>query len=408
MLVLVDTLWPDHLSLYGYARATSRVLDARAADGRVFEQARAPAPWTLPSARALLSADRVRDFEPEDTIAVHVQREGWRTVLLSANPNVGAPLGFHAGWDRTELHEGAPAGEQVERALVELAGHPDHLFVVLHLMDPHLPYAEPTALRRHFAGPAPSPRVADPIHEPVLAASLAAAPLSPAEHRYITDRYDQNVLAVDEALARLWPVLTENDLVMVVSGHGESLGDDGHVGHGHSLDDAVMRVPLVIWGPGVQAGGSTDPVGLERAWEAAGGEPLVSAVQVAWRALPAHAVPELPSELQGLQVDVPDSTGAPWLPPAPLRRTAPTVVSVNDSTWQLRPAPMRRLPAVVYFPVSSERRTTDDVSVQVLRDGAWSAANALQTAVVRVPPEVPQVPLGPSGPGLGEPSAPKQ
>lgn len=263
VLVLVDTLRADHLPTYGYPRPTAPVLTAKAAHARVFTEARSPAPWTLPAARALLGADRIRDFDPDQTVPVLLHDAGWRTVLLSANPNISAPFGFHAGWDRAELHEQAPAADQVDRALTELASHPDQLFVLLHLMDPHLPYAEPDALRHRFAGEAPSPRLADPILEPQLAAALAVAPITAAERAYLGDRYDQTILAVDQALARLWPVLGENDLVIVVSDHGESLGEDGQVGHGHSLDEALVRVPLLLWGPGVGAGSSAAPVGLD-------------------------------------------------------------------------------------------------------------------------------------------------
>ena len=49
ILVVVDTLRADHLGLYGYARPTSPNLDAWAKDGRVFDHAYAPSPWTLPS-----------------------------------------------------------------------------------------------------------------------------------------------------------------------------------------------------------------------------------------------------------------------------------------------------------------------------------------------------------------------
>ena len=49
ILIVADTLRADHLGLYGYDRPTSPNLDSWAAEGRVFEHAFAPAPWTLPS-----------------------------------------------------------------------------------------------------------------------------------------------------------------------------------------------------------------------------------------------------------------------------------------------------------------------------------------------------------------------
>ena len=50
ILVVVDTLRADHLGLYGYARPTSpNAGRVGQADGRVFDHAYAPSPWTLPS-----------------------------------------------------------------------------------------------------------------------------------------------------------------------------------------------------------------------------------------------------------------------------------------------------------------------------------------------------------------------
>ena len=263
VVVLVDTLRADHLGRYGYDRPTSPGLDAWSAEATVFTAAWAPSPWTLPSARALLAADRVRDFDPARTVAVRLQDAGWHTVLLSANPNLSPARGLAAGWDRAELHEDASARDQVARARDLLERRSGPTFLLLHLMDPHLPYAEPLELRHRFAGEPPSPRLADPITEPGLRSALVDTPLTPAEQRYLVDRYDQNVLAVDTALSELWPELRETDLVVVLSDHGESLGEHGRVGHGHSLGSELMHVPLMWRGPGFPPSERTERVGLD-------------------------------------------------------------------------------------------------------------------------------------------------
>ena len=55
ILISLDTLRADHLGCYGHERNTSPNLDALAAEGVVFEQVVAPAPWTLPSHASLLT-----------------------------------------------------------------------------------------------------------------------------------------------------------------------------------------------------------------------------------------------------------------------------------------------------------------------------------------------------------------
>jgi glucan phosphoethanolaminetransferase (alkaline phosphatase superfamily) len=62
ILIAVDTLRADHMSLYGYDRATSPVLDALARDGIVFEQARSQAACTCPSINSMLTSRYAADF----------------------------------------------------------------------------------------------------------------------------------------------------------------------------------------------------------------------------------------------------------------------------------------------------------------------------------------------------------
>ena len=49
LLVVLDTVRADHLSLYGYGRSTAPNLERLAKLGIRFDEARATAPWTLPS-----------------------------------------------------------------------------------------------------------------------------------------------------------------------------------------------------------------------------------------------------------------------------------------------------------------------------------------------------------------------
>jgi len=58
LLVVIDTLRPDHLGSYGYARPTTPHLDRFADSGVVFERTYATSSWTLPSVASLLTADQ--------------------------------------------------------------------------------------------------------------------------------------------------------------------------------------------------------------------------------------------------------------------------------------------------------------------------------------------------------------
>ena len=57
VLVVVDTLRADHLSVYGHARPTTPALERRAREAAVFEQARSTSSWTLPGFGSLFTGE---------------------------------------------------------------------------------------------------------------------------------------------------------------------------------------------------------------------------------------------------------------------------------------------------------------------------------------------------------------
>jgi arylsulfatase A-like enzyme len=92
--------------------------------------------------------------------------------------------------------------------------------------------------------------------------------MDPADLAYVISQYDGEVAWVDSQLGRLFATLREwglydNTVVVVTSDHGEELLDHGQKGHGHSLFDELIRVPLIVRGPGAPAGAAIDcPAGL--------------------------------------------------------------------------------------------------------------------------------------------------
>jgi hypothetical protein len=64
--------------------------------------------------------------------------------------------------------------------------------------------------------------------------------------------------AVEHALAGLAPLIgaarASGATVIFTADHGEALGEDGCWGHASGLHDPQVRVPLIVWGPGVEPG----------------------------------------------------------------------------------------------------------------------------------------------------------
>jgi len=68
---------------------------------------------------------------------------------------------------------------------------------------------------------------------------------------WLQDLYDAEIAYTDALLEELWTELErsgrlEHAIVVVVSDHGEGLGDHGLLGHGHVLFEELLRVPLLI------------------------------------------------------------------------------------------------------------------------------------------------------------------
>ncbi|PCH78850.1 MAG: hypothetical protein COB96_05035 [Planctomycetota bacterium] len=115
VILLIDTLRADHLSCYGYQQpgrdgAISPVIDQLAAEGALFENTYAQAPWTRPSVASLMtglyptSHDTVTMFDrmPDEleTLATLLHSRGYRTAAFSANAQVSPNFGFNRGFEK--------------------------------------------------------------------------------------------------------------------------------------------------------------------------------------------------------------------------------------------------------------------------------------------------------------------
>jgi arylsulfatase A-like enzyme len=286
LVVVIDTLRADRLGVYGNTRGLTPFLDGLAAHGHVVRRARAQAPWTNPSVASILtsrypSQHGVVDYRSvlpaaELTLAEVLTAEGYATGAFSANGLIGESLGFGQGFDRFEAHlltkGDDPAYLRIPvradrigaEALAWLdgvrrdgpAGAP--IFLYLQLMEPHAPYAPPPALLERVRGDAP------PVDLRRASEAMfidTVDPVDGAELREIRDAYDASVLAVDEALRGLFGALEargffENAVVVVTADHGEEFQEHGGRGHGRTLFDETIRVPLIVVatgrpGPGV-------------------------------------------------------------------------------------------------------------------------------------------------------------
>ena len=238
ILISIDTLRADHLPAYGYKKVRTPAIDALAADGVVFERAYSHAPQTLPAHASLLSGQLpfetgVRDnagftVKPGERLLPQMLRDrGFTTAAVVSAYVLRKETGIDQGFDffdgemppnSSELpaaqlqRDGAESEAIAERWLSSIGT--SRAFLFLHLYEPHTPYAPP----QRFADYAP---------------------------------YDGEIAYADEIVGRLVRYLKSHQLydrstVVLVSDHGEGLGDHGEREHGLFLYDEAIHVPLVV------------------------------------------------------------------------------------------------------------------------------------------------------------------
>jgi arylsulfatase A-like enzyme len=265
VLVLIDTLRPDHLDLYGYERETAPWIAELGARGAVFERAYSSSAWTPPSTASVFTGlyptghGLVHGFGtaewvekqvaeghaieievaqlPTDhaTLPERLQSAGYTTWGLTTNPHIIDSFGFARGFDRFQSRSDEPAEKVVDQVIARkealVAGDRPY-FLYLHLNDVHKPYdpREPWFGRWHAPG-------AD-----VQAESIAA--------------YDSEIAYLDAQLRRLSEALAwdEDTLICLVSDHGEAFMEHGHNGHNSSIHVELNRVLMMLAGPGVSRG----------------------------------------------------------------------------------------------------------------------------------------------------------
>jgi tetratricopeptide (TPR) repeat protein len=232
ILISVDTLRADHLPAYGYHGVRTPAIDALARDGVIFERAYAHSTQTLPSHAAMLTGrmpfeNGVRDDEgpglaaSERPLAQMLRDRGYATGGIVSSAILGRASGLSRGFDffddpltTSELprdlpaafhrRSGAQSEEIAERWLTGLGT--TRLFLFLHLDELRAPRAS---------------------------------------------TYDEAIAATDATIGKFVKYLKAHQLydqstILLVSDHGEGLGEHGEQEHGLFVYDNTIHVPMIV------------------------------------------------------------------------------------------------------------------------------------------------------------------
>jgi arylsulfatase A-like enzyme len=272
LLTIFDTTRADHLSAYGYGKATTPAVDALVKSGARFDQAYSQSSLTPVSAgafltgtwpnrhgiRSLMSVGEESLNAQVETLAERLTQAGLRSAaFVSARP-MGAHYGLDRGFEtysevvHKEVQKSRCGNEYQRRAddttdlALEWLGANglDPFFLMLHYFDAHdatlAPPREFLAERVSF----PLPRN---IAVPCALVGLA--------DKFRVELYDAEIAWMDFQFARVIERLErlgvlDETLICVIADHGEGLGQHDNWTHGW-LHREQIRVPLVLSGPGV-------------------------------------------------------------------------------------------------------------------------------------------------------------
>lgn len=290
LLIVMDTVRAQELSLYGYSRPTTPNLERLAKTGVVFDRAISTAPWTLPSHASMFTGRFPHElsvgwWNPLDnkypTLAEVLSSQGYLTAgfvgnLWYCNSELGLNRGFLHYEDyvfsvgalirSSELARTIAGKEAFQRAtgyydelgrktaaevnqsflswISQANGRP--FFVFVNYYDAHHPYLPPDPFATKFGAKAPWRNPSK-----VEASRKSKVTFSSQETQAEVRAYDESITYLDYEMGLLFDALKkrgllENTLLIITSDHGEQIGEHDLFLHSTNLYRQLLNVPLVI------------------------------------------------------------------------------------------------------------------------------------------------------------------
>jgi arylsulfatase A-like enzyme/Flp pilus assembly protein TadD len=257
-IISIDTLRSDRLPAYGYKGVETPHLDELRRDAILFQHAYSHTPLTFPSHASILTGLLPADHGVRDnigftlgpkvpTLQEALKSNGYATAAAVSSFVLRRETGMNRGFDHYDDEVEALSGrvrmlgniqrngsDTVAAAKEWLGKQSKTPFLLLHLYEPHTPYTPPEPYRSRFQ-----------------------------------DAYDGEIAYTDALVGDFLKFLRERglydrSLVIVLSDHGEGLGDHGEAEHGMFLYRQTIQVPLIVKLPEQELAGETveEPVQL--------------------------------------------------------------------------------------------------------------------------------------------------
>ena len=316
ILIVLDTVRADHLSVYGYARDTTPNLKKFAQQATVYTRASAASDLTLPSHASMFTGlypswhgahFSAPDFpygRPLDrsvvTLPQILQAKGYSTLAIAANPAYLDPMfGLNRGFDVYDLRSpvfvndrnrpffirqgvrrllgyvidvadfdmrtrrAEEINQDAIRMLEQVGGANRPFFLFLNYMDAHTPYIPPGTFKSRFPGRDPSFTLEEYWRLKDRVVNQHRKP-SRNETEHLVSQYDGGIAYLDSELGELFARLKrlglyDRTMIIVTADHGEAFGERQLMEHGvDSVYQSHIRVPLLVKYPGVNEGRTVD------------------------------------------------------------------------------------------------------------------------------------------------------
>ena len=279
VLITIETWRADHFDFLGNNhRLITPNIDSFARKGVVFRNYYVEAPWTRPSITSLFTSlypqqhgcnsYRARLAANAATLPRALNRLGYTTYSfvsnnLASDPNFGfhyvqkrfppsnpeylSPFSYEhlliapilvklqlykviqfPPYNSITYFDAKRLNTSIEKIVNDGLPHP--FFLHIHYIDPHKPY----------------------YYHPYKEMQLNL--FFPSNKETLISQYNEEIRFVDAAIGDLWTMLikkgkNKNTILIITSDHGEEFYDHGSWGHGETLFDELLHVPLIIYSP---------------------------------------------------------------------------------------------------------------------------------------------------------------
>ena len=242
------------------------VLKGIAKNGVAINYAYSHAGYTVPSIKAIFNRSLVED-NPKVTLIQFLQATGYQLSIISGQDEsfgkVSTDTGMtHAGISyfdaRTAIDDRVFSSKESgslrlsEARIVEQFNTRINQvdltkpqFFYINIQAGHFPYAYPTMPKR------------------LVSELIPRSEISAKNKDRLSASYWNAMANADWAVGKILEPLIKRELLnnvtlVIVGDHGESLFDDGFLGHGHAIDDIQTKIPLIINDPSIVV---NEPIG---------------------------------------------------------------------------------------------------------------------------------------------------